>query len=75
MLTKNFIEIQGNMSNAIVIKLFYKMVWWFDGQNIDVEQRRPRFNPPYQHIFCAIYIFVYIVHVCKCIIPKWVVDR
>ncbi len=36
-LTKNFMEIQENMLNAIGMVLFYKVVGWFDGQNIDVE--------------------------------------
>jgi len=36
-LTKNFMEIQKNMLNAIGMVLFYKVVGWFDGQNIDVE--------------------------------------
>jgi hypothetical protein len=30
-------EVQKNMSNAFGIILFYKMVGWFDGQNIGVE--------------------------------------
>jgi len=34
MLTKIFIKIQGNMLNAFGIILFYKVVWWFDGQDI-----------------------------------------
>jgi hypothetical protein len=33
--TKKFIEIQGKMLNAFDIILFYKVVWWFDGQDID----------------------------------------
>jgi len=59
MLTKNFIEIQINMSTAFGIILFYKMVWWFDNQNIGLESRRPKFNPPYQHILCGVYIYIY----------------
>ncbi len=61
------------MSNAFGIILFYKTVWCFDDQNIGLESRRPRFNPPYQHILCGVYI--YFVHVCKFIIPRWVMDR
>ncbi len=49
----------------IGIKLFYKMVGWFDGQDISVELRGPRFNPVYQHILCKICIFVYIT--CTCV--------
>jgi hypothetical protein len=59
-LIKKFIEIQGNILNAFGIILFYKMVWWFDGQNIGVEPRKPKLNPLYQHILCEICIFVYI---------------
>ncbi len=43
----NKIEVQGNMLNPFGIILLYKMVWWFDGQDISVDLRRPRFNPPY----------------------------
>jgi hypothetical protein len=35
-LTKKFIEVQQNMLNAFGIILFYKMVWWFDGQDIGI---------------------------------------
>jgi len=81
MLTKKFIEIQINMSNAFGIILLYKMVWWFDNQNVGLESRRPKFNLPYQHILCGVYIyiilfyFILFVHVHKCIILRWVVDR
>ncbi len=34
MLTKNFIEMQGNMLYTFGIILFYKVVWWFDGQKL-----------------------------------------
>jgi hypothetical protein len=46
-LTKQFMEVQGNMLNTFDITLFYEMMGWFDGQNIGVEPRRPRFNPFY----------------------------
>jgi hypothetical protein len=46
------------MLNAFGIILFYKMAWWFDGQDIGVEPMKPRFNPLYQHILCGICIFV-----------------
>jgi hypothetical protein len=63
------------MLNPLVIILFYKIVWWFDGQNIGVEPRGPRFNP-FTNIFYVeyVYIYIYLVHVYKCIISKWVVD-
>jgi len=64
-LTKKFIVVQGNMLNPFNIILFYKMLWWFDGQDIDVKQKKPKFNPPYQHILCGVCIFIYIP--CTCV--------
>jgi hypothetical protein len=64
-LTKEFMEVQGNMLNASSIILFYKMLGWFDGHNIGVEPRRPRFNPLYQYILCGVCIFVNIP--CTCV--------
>jgi hypothetical protein len=75
---KKFLEVQRNMSNAFGIILFYKVVGWFDGQNIGVERRRPRFNPFYQHKLHVEYAYLYIYlvqYVCKCIVLRWVVDR
>jgi hypothetical protein len=57
------------MLSAFAIILFYKIVWWFDGQDIGVEPRKLRF----QHILSV--ICIYLVHVCKCIVSRWVVDR
>jgi hypothetical protein len=34
-LTKNFMEVQGNILNPFGIILFYKMMWWFDGQDVE----------------------------------------
>jgi hypothetical protein len=67
---KKIIEIEGNILNAFGIILFYKVVWWFDGQNINVDPRRP-FNPiPLINIYYVeyVYSYIYIVHVCNCII-------
>jgi len=64
-LTKKFIEVQGYMLNPFDIILLYKMIVWFDAQNIGVEPRKPRFNSLYQHILCGICIIVY-VH-CTCV--------
>jgi hypothetical protein len=64
-LTKKFMKVQGYMLNPFGIILFYKVVGWFDGQDIDVEPRRPRFNSLYQHILCGVCIFVYIL--CTCV--------
>jgi len=64
-LTEKFMEVQGNTLNAFGTILFYKMMGWFDGQNIGVELRKPRFNPFYQHILCGICIFINIP--CTCV--------
>jgi hypothetical protein len=55
-LTKKFMKVQGNMLNVLGIILFYKVVGWFDGQDIGVEPKRLRFNPLYQHIVTNITI-------------------
>jgi hypothetical protein len=51
------------------------VVRWFHDQDIGVEPRRPRFNPFYQHNVEYVYSYIYLVHLCKYIIVKWVVDR
>jgi hypothetical protein len=28
-------EVQGNILNSFGIILFYKMMWWFDGQDVE----------------------------------------
>jgi hypothetical protein len=63
-LTKTFIEVQGNMLNPFGIKLIYKVMWLFDSQDIVVEPKRPKFNPPYQHMFYGVCIFVYFFFTC-----------
>jgi len=60
MLIKHFMEVQRNMLNTFNITLLYKMVGWFDGQNIRVKPKKPKFNPLYQHILCGVRIFIYI---------------
>jgi hypothetical protein len=57
-------KVQGNMLNAFGTILLYKMVGWFDDQNIGVEQRRSRFNPLHQNILCGVCIFIYIPYAC-----------
>jgi hypothetical protein len=64
-LTKTFVEVQKNMLNVFDIILFYKVVGWFDGQNISVEPKKQRFIPFYQHILCGVCIFVYVF--CTCV--------
>ncbi len=60
-------EVQRGMLNAFGIILFYKMVGRFDGQDISLEKKRPRFNAPYQHILCGVYIFVHIPYTYMCV--------
>jgi hypothetical protein len=64
-LTKKFMEVQGYMLNPFGIITFYKRVGWFDGQDIGVEPRRPRFNSLYKHILCGVCIFLYMP--CTCV--------
>jgi hypothetical protein len=37
-------KFHGYMLNPFGIILFYKVVEWFDGQDIGVEPKRPRFK-------------------------------
>jgi hypothetical protein len=64
-LTKRFIEVQGKMLNAFGIILFYKVVGWFDNQDISVEPRRPMFNP-FTNIYYVEYIYIFIYISCTC---------
>jgi hypothetical protein len=58
-------EVQGHMLNPLSIILFYKMMGWFDGQDIGVEPRKSRFISLYQHILCGVCIFIYLP--CTCV--------
>jgi len=72
-LTKYFMEVQGYMLNPFGIILFYKVM---GGQDIGVEPKRPMFNSLYQHILCEeCILYIYLIHVCKCIVHRWVVNR
>jgi hypothetical protein len=63
-LTKNFIEIQGNMLNAFGIILFYKMVWWFDGQHwCGVKKTKVQF-PLLTYIIRNTFIRMYTLYMC-----------
>jgi len=64
-LTKHFKKVQRSVLNPFDIILFYKVMGWFDDLDINVEPRRPNFNPLHQHILCEICIFVYIS--CTCV--------
>jgi len=51
-------------------------MWWFDGENIGVDPRGqgsiPLTNTYYVEF---VYFYIYFVHMCKCIVIRWVVDR
>ncbi len=63
-LTNFFIKVKGNMLNPFGIILIYKVMWSFDSQDIVVEPKRPKFNPPFQHMLCGVCMFVYIFSAC-----------
>jgi hypothetical protein len=63
-MTKKFMEDQRYMLNPFNVILFNKVVGWFDGQDIVVELRRPRFTSLYPHILCEVCIFVYKPYTC-----------
>jgi len=65
-LTKKFMEVQSYILNPFGIVLFYKVMQWFDGQNIGVEPMKPS-SIPFTNIYCVdgICIFVYIS--CTCV--------
>jgi hypothetical protein len=61
-----FAKVQRNMLNPFGIILLYKVIGWFDCQDIDVKPKSSRLNPFYQHILCelCIYIYIYISYTC-----------
>jgi hypothetical protein len=66
-LIKNFIEGQGNMLNPFDIILFYKVVWWFDGQNIGVKPICKETNvqsPLPTYITWRMCIHIYTLYMC-----------
>jgi hypothetical protein len=69
---KNFHWNSKKHVKCIWYHIVYKVVWWFDCQNIGVEPTTGQSSIPYyQHILCEIlYSYIYLVHVCKCIV--WV---
>ncbi len=75
-LIKKLMEIFLNMLNVIGIIKFYKVMGWFDGQDIRVEPKRQG-SIPFTNIYYVqyVYSYIYLVHVCKCMILKWVMDK
>jgi hypothetical protein len=57
---KKFMEVLKKHVKCIWYHIVYKVMGWFDGQYIGVEQRKPRFNPLYQHILHVEYAYLYI---------------
>jgi hypothetical protein len=57
-LTKKFIEVQINILNAFDIILFYKVVWWFDGQHIVCETNETTVQSALTNI-CLEYIYIH----------------
>jgi hypothetical protein len=73
-LTKNFLEIQRYMLNPFGIILFYKVVGWL---RYWCGTKETKVQFPFTNIYYVeyVYFYIYLVHVCKCIIHRWVVDR
>jgi hypothetical protein len=66
----------GYMLNPFDIILLYKVVGWFDAKTL-VWNQGNQGSIPFTNIYFVEYVYSYkhLVHVCKCIIPRWVVDR
>jgi hypothetical protein len=64
-LTKQFIKVQGNMLNAFGIILFYKVMWWFDGQDIWHGTKETKVQSHLStYIMWIIYICIYTLYMC-----------
>jgi hypothetical protein len=65
-LTKKFIEVQGKMLNAFSIILFYKVMWWFDGKNIDqCGTNETKVQSPFlTYVMWNMYIYIYTLYIC-----------
>jgi hypothetical protein len=64
-LIENVMEVQKYMLNPFGIILFYKVVGWFDGQDISVEPRKPRFSPSLlTYTMWNMYIHIYFLYIC-----------
>jgi hypothetical protein len=42
-----------------------------------VSNQGDRASMPFTNIYYVeyVYLYIYLVHVCKCIVPRWVVDK
>jgi hypothetical protein len=76
-LTNKLMVVQENMLNIFGIILFYKVMGWINGQDIGIEPKSQgdQGSIPFTNIYYVeyVYSYTYLVHVCKCIIPRWVV--
>jgi len=64
-LIKNFIEIQGNMLNPFGNILFYKVMWWFDGQDIWCGTKETKVQSPLPtYVIWNMYIHIYTLYMC-----------
>ncbi len=63
-LIKKFIEVQRKMLNPFGIIFFYKVVWWFDGQDIDqCGTNETKVQSPFAtYVMWSIYI--YTLYIC-----------
>jgi len=75
-LTKTFMEVQGYMLNPFGIILFYKVVGRLMAKTL-VWNQGGQGSIPFTNIYYVeyVYLYIYLVHVCKCIIHWWVVDK
>jgi hypothetical protein len=74
-LTKNFIEIQGNMLNVHLVLYCFTKCSGFMAKTF-VWSQRYQSSIPLTNIYYVEYVYpyIYLVHMCKCIVFKWVVD-
>jgi hypothetical protein len=69
-------EVQRYMLNPFDIILFYIVVACVNNQDICVKVKTLRFNS-FTNIYYVeyVYLYTYLVHVCKCILHKGIVDK
>jgi hypothetical protein len=57
-------EVQGYVLNPFGIILFYKVVGWFDGQDIGVEPKTKVQFPLPTYTMWSLYICIYVLYMC-----------
>jgi hypothetical protein len=76
-LIKKFIEIKKNMLNVhLVSYCFIKQCSGLIAKTL-VWSQRNQSSIPFTNIYYVeyVYLYIYFVHMCKCIVFWWVVDR